>query len=774
MTPNEDLADDPRVLQAARDYLADLEAGRVPDRQTYLARYPELAEAMSECFEGIELAHAAGQAMRGEAPPLRAEHPIEPLGDFKIIREIGRGGMGIIYEAIQLSLGRRVALKVLPFASALDAKHLQRFKTEAHAAAQLHHSNIVPVYAVGCERGMHFYAMQLIEGRSLDKVIREWRGDGPAAQPSASTVDLQARDTKPDSPKTVSQLAGRGWANFRTSAQVIAQVADALEYAHEAGVVHRDIKPGNLLLDGKGNVWVTDFGLAQVSAEAGLTQTGDVFGTLRYMSPEQASGRRMSIDHRTDIYSLGATLYEMLTLQPIFPGSDRQALLHQILDQDPRPPRQIDRAVPVELETIVLKAVAKDPIDRYATAGEMAEDLRRFLDGLPILARRPTLIERIHKWVRRHPSAAAATVLALAISVIALAVSNGLIAGEKGKTDDALVKLEASTKKLQASTKAKDEALAREQQRTEEAEQRFQLARRAADALIYMAEQELIDQPQMQGLRKRLLEVALEYYQELIALRGNDAEARAELVSTRDNLRKNIDDLTVMQGMGQVFLLAESSVLDDLQTSAGQREKLAELLRRQVERRDKDFGAFHRLSDEERRQRFLAQARSNDAALAGILSADQIKRLGQISLQSQGLWAFRDLSVISALRLTPEQRERIRAIEGEMFFGRQEGPKFGPMDRPSPKAPFSPKEMDARRVAALEKVEAVLSADQLSKWKEMAGEPFKGELHSRPFGGFGGFGGFGPQPKGPDGPPDRKGPPNEGKRPGPGEPFKKD
>src|SRR5262245_50832903 len=206
-------ADEERVLQAACDYLAELEAGRMPDRQAYLARHPELADALAEAFDGIELA----QALRPNAPTGSAQpaYPVNPLGDFQIIREVGSGGMGIVYEAVQLSLGRRVALKILPFAAALDAKHLQRFKTEAHAAAQLHHPNIVPVYAVGCERGMHFYAMQLIEGRSLDKVIRERRGDGLASPPSASTIDLQAIDTKPASPITVSQPAGRGRASFR-------------------------------------------------------------------------------------------------------------------------------------------------------------------------------------------------------------------------------------------------------------------------------------------------------------------------------------------------------------------------------------------------------------------------------------------------------------------------------------------------------------------------------------------------------------------------------
>src|SRR5262249_6071443 len=225
--------------------------------------------------------------------------PESPLGDFRLVREIGRGGMGVVYEAVQLSLGRRVALKVLPFAAALDARQLRRFKNEAQAAAHLHHPHIVPVYAVGSERGVHYYAMQFIDGqtlsaqiqelrqRQIDKVAR-WQGDkvteGPGTLPSCHLV-------------TLSEF-------FRTAARLGLQAAEALEHAHGVGVVHRDVKPANLLIDGPGNVWVTDFGLARLQSEPGLTMTGDLLGTLRYMSPEQALARPGGVDHRTDVYSL--------------------------------------------------------------------------------------------------------------------------------------------------------------------------------------------------------------------------------------------------------------------------------------------------------------------------------------------------------------------------------------------------------------------------------------------------------------------------------------
>ncbi len=185
---------------------------------------------------------------------------------------------------------------------------------------------------------------------------------------------------------------------FRTVAKLGVQAAEALEHAHDQGVIHRDIKPSNLLVDVEGNLWVTDFGLAQVQSGAALTATGDVLGTLRYMSPEQALAKRPLVDQRSDVYSLGATLYELLTLEPAFPGRDRQELLRQIAFEEPRLPRRLMKAIPAELDTIVMKAMSKELTGRYETARELRDDLVRFLEDKPILARRPTRAERLIKW----------------------------------------------------------------------------------------------------------------------------------------------------------------------------------------------------------------------------------------------------------------------------------------------------------------------------------------------------------------------------------------
>jgi tetratricopeptide (TPR) repeat protein len=416
-------ADDPRVLHAVEEYLAELEAGRAPGRAAFLARHAAVADRLGEYLDGLELIHRAGSAAGPAAPAAEADLAgAEPLGDFLLVRELGRGGMGVVYEAVQRSLGRKVALKVLPFAAALDARQLQRFQNEARAAAGLQHPHVVAVFGVGCERGVHYYAMQLIDGQTLAAVIAALR-DPLGADASLSSTVRAALSTRPD--------GARSRPYFRSVAELGVQAAEALDHAHQLGVVHRDVKPGNLMLDAAGKLWVTDFGLAQVATEAGLTLTGDLVGTLRYMSPEQALAKRVPVDHRTDVYSLGATLYELLTLRPAVAGNDRQELLRQIAFEEPVPPRRLDRTVPAELETVVLKALQKNPADRYATAGELADDLSRFLKNVPIRARPPTAGQRVRKWGRRHPALVAALAAALTAAVLVLGGSVGWIASDR-------------------------------------------------------------------------------------------------------------------------------------------------------------------------------------------------------------------------------------------------------------------------------------------------------------------------------------------------------
>jgi serine/threonine protein kinase/tetratricopeptide (TPR) repeat protein len=451
-----------RVLRILENYLMDLEQGRRPDPEGLMARYPELAEKLRIYLDKLDLLHQAAVGFRQAAVSTEEPTPASPLpergqlGDFRIVREVGRGGMGIVYEAEQISLNRRVALKVLPFATALDPKQLLRFKNEAQAAAQLHHTNIVPVYQVGVERGTHFYAMQFIEGQTLAAMIAELRQlagliDPPSeSEAKSAEAELAPRSAPPPVPRAVgaettaerqaavTRPSTRNPAFFRTVAQLGVQAAEALEHAHRQGVVHRDIKPANLLVDARVHLWITDFGLARCRDEAGLTLTGDLLGTLRYMSPEQAMGRRYQVDHRTDIYSLGVTLYEFLTLQPAYTVRDRQELLQRIAHDDPPPVRRLNPAIPVELETIVLKAIAKEPEGRYTTAQELADDLHRYLENKPILARRPTLGERARKWARRHRPVVRTAIVLFLVAVAALVVHSVLMLRAQGQKDAAL------------------------------------------------------------------------------------------------------------------------------------------------------------------------------------------------------------------------------------------------------------------------------------------------------------------------------------------------
>jgi serine/threonine protein kinase/Tfp pilus assembly protein PilF len=371
-------------------------------------------------------------AALAETPP-----PRQALGDFEIVREVGRGGMGVVYEAVQRSLNRRVALKVLSAALGLTPRAVERFRREAEAAARLHHTNIVPVYATGEQDGVHFYAMELIDGPSLDRVLDGLRlarqGPARAGRPGDPTVPAAAQPTHAGEvlatlpyaqpvPSPLPAPAGSalpaGADYFDAAARMIADVADALEHAHRQGVLHRDVKPANLLLSPDGRLSVNDFGLARLLEQPGMTMTGEFIGTPAYMSPEQVASAA-AIDHRSDVYSLGATLYELLTLRPPFAGDRIEQVLARVAQEEPAAPRRLNPAVPRDLETICLKALEKDPARRYQTAGALADDLRRYVQRFAISARRVGPLGRLARWARRRPALAAALACSLVLAAAA-------------------------------------------------------------------------------------------------------------------------------------------------------------------------------------------------------------------------------------------------------------------------------------------------------------------------------------------------------------------
>jgi serine/threonine protein kinase len=420
------------VDDLAEEFARRWRNGERPSVEEYALRFPRWAADIRQMFPAVvmmEQLKPRPEAHPPVNPPAEDARPPEQLGDYQILREIGRGGMGVVYEAQHEALGRRVAVKVLPTHLFQNEKLRFRFRRESQAAARLHHTNIVPVFGVGEQNGQCYYVMQLISGRGLDRVIPttlEGSGVGTAGQTAEAgqPPGVSSEETGVHSNPSVAPLreGSLGPLSHRGVALIGVQAAEALAYAHAQGVLHRDIKPSNLLLDEQGAVWVTDFGVAKLVEEAHLTQSGELVGTLRYMPPERFDGIS---DARGDVYGLGITLYELLARRPAFPDTTPHHLIQLINDGQLPALQTFDPTIPADLETIVLKASARDLAHRYQTAAELADDLRRFLEDHPIQARRVGPLELSWRWCRRNRVVAtlAAVVFGLLVltSVVALA-----------------------------------------------------------------------------------------------------------------------------------------------------------------------------------------------------------------------------------------------------------------------------------------------------------------------------------------------------------------
>ena len=457
----------------AEEFLDLKRRGERPTISEYAERHPELADEIRDLFPALLMMEDLGADSDGASGSVATADGVvagaQPrrLGDYRILRQIGRGGMGVVYEAEQESLGRRVALKVLSAGASLNPQQVRRFEREVKLAARLHHTSIVPVFGVGRQDGYYYFVMQFIAGLGLDAVLDDLRrlrqaksvadpeaaaaAEGGGASAARRIAGFSRTDVAQSliggefagassrsagaSPLSNELSTGFGSATLAGSSRLSAltepdrqfylsvagigiQVAEALEYANRQGVLHRDIKPSNLLLDNHGNVWVADFGLAKSAEADDLTHTGDILGTVRYMAPERFSGQ---CDVRSDVYSLGLTLYELLALRPAFAGNDRHAVIQQVRYEEPERLRKVAPGVPRDLETIISKATAREPAGRYATAAALAGDLQRFVEDRPILARRTSTVERLARWCRRSPGLAGALGLA-AVALVAVAV----------------------------------------------------------------------------------------------------------------------------------------------------------------------------------------------------------------------------------------------------------------------------------------------------------------------------------------------------------------
>lgn len=480
------------LADAVDRYVISVEEGLKPNRQDFLRSYEPIQVQLNAYLDQIDWLHDESRAEYSARAELTDQSTTGLVyDDFEIDAELGRGAMGIVYRAFQKSLQRWVAIKVLPYGTLIDEQRTQRFWREARITGALEHPGIVSVYGFGRHREVCFYAMTLVEGQSLD---RHLRGFAAGALSDSGVSGLESREN-------LSPIHGPN--RFRNVATLVAEAAEAIQAAHSAGVIHRDIKPSNLIVDTKGRIKVTDFGLAVDTAELGLTRSGEIVGTIRYMSPEQAAGKRGLVDQRSDIYCLGATLYELLTYRPPFASESLADVVREKEEGLLTPPRSIDSSIPRVLQTITLKAMRADPRDRYQTADELAVDLRNYLCGRPISAVDQSVVELATGWARRNAGIVLTGIIALALLLVAAVIFNF---AQKSQQMTLKKALDDSERHLQNATRAVD-----------------QLGIQFAEKL------ELI--PDANELRRDLLRSSLSYYTDFLSHSKDDtrlAQAVAE------------------------------------------------------------------------------------------------------------------------------------------------------------------------------------------------------------------------------------------------------
>lgn len=468
-------------------------------RASLLASNADLGVALTDALDGL--------LWVGSLKPSESLTRLEPpdIAGFELLEEIGRGGMGVVYSARRIVDGSEVAIKVLLRSSSLSRNYLERFHREAKAAALVCHPSIVPVYETNSERDICYFTMKRIDGESLAQRLRRQRS-------SIESVP------SPDS-----------WKHL---AKEFAGIADGLHQVHQSGILHRDIKPSNILIDGGEHFWIVDFGLASIADSETLTCSGDLVGTFRYMSPEQAAGRNELLDSRTDIYSLGLTLYEAVTGTSPFSQFEGAGLLKAVQSPVVEPPRRICSSIPKELETIIMRAIRPDRNARYSSARELAEDLERFADGKPIHARRVTFVEKASTWCRKHPDRVLVGMCSMIAVTVAMGVHSTIVQRERDRTRIQWMRGNAN----------------------------YEQARAAVDTLGLRVSEQLANLPGTEALRREVLAETLKYYEAFIARSNQDPMLRRDVAETRWKMA----NLIGIAGSKEDAVDALSLAVDDL------------------------------------------------------------------------------------------------------------------------------------------------------------------------------------------------------------------
>ncbi len=637
----------------AEEFASAIRGGAAPTIEEFINRYPDPSGQLAELLSSVALIENLKAATPPERPTSLETIDFNELDDYCIVREIGRGGMGVVFEAIHQSLDRRVALKFLASHLLTDSKQFARFRLEARAAARLRHPHIVPVFGVGSTTHQHYIVMDYIDGTSLrDRmsndahqqsatlVARELTSVSPSSvSPSSGALDHPARvattATRVDSMAEKPQVGTRQY--YAWVAKQGATLCDALEYAHGQGVLHRDIKPGNLLLDRRGELWIVDFGLAKL-AEHSHTASGEVIGTPQYMAPESFEG---VYDVRSEVYCIGLTLFEMLAQRPAFEGKNTADTIRQAMAGVKQTPRQIDSHIPKDLETIVLKSLAREPAARYQTAGQLRSDLQRYLTGQPIAARRTRLLERMIRWTRREPVIASLTLSSFALlSALALVSAFGYFS-----TQNALAVARRAREAAEASLQQKVAALATADEQRARAEKNLQVALSAfaniteniaargievdADVLGEVTDTTAMsvsprDAELLQSLLEFFDQLAANNNEELLAESATAAQRAAEIYVSLGQLhqaeraynesRSRYQRLCALQPEKATFLLSQAEVLNELSVIAGLRGELP-LSQRVVYRNARSVASL-RCSDGDVCGSFSIRARSSTVCLS--------------------------------------------------------------------------------------------------------------------------------------------------------------